>query len=246
MPVTAVTDRSIEVNTECRAFRVLEGGNGTRSNITVQLPNNQIGVVNLPVRGGLDQNTYMTDTRIECGPRCAIVTMFEAAYPDAWWYNCTVSVGDVEGAARPEEMVGDDLARMAAAGIALQGFASVSADAPSGTQSKETEVVVQSQVYPSENLYGTPFSGAVKTLAATMSRFATGVIAIAAENNDAIVLPGMMPEIGNKLKMEHWPIIHVILIATAIGLLVLGLSEYITCLLPKVVSSLPFYSNVYG
>lgn len=246
LPVTAVTDRSIEVNTECRAFRVLEGGNGTRSNITVQLPNNQIGVVNLPVRGGLDQNTYMTDTRIECGPRCAIVTMFEAAYPDAWWYNCTVSVGDVEGAARPEEMVGDDLARMAAAGIALQGFASVSADAPSGTQSKETEVVVQSQVYPSENLYGTPFSGAVKTLAATMSRFATGVIAIAAENNDAIVLPGMMPEIGNKLKMEHWPIIHVILTATAIGLLVLGLSEYITCLLPKVVSSLPFYSNVYG
>ncbi|TLD18413.1 hypothetical protein PspLS_10203 [Pyricularia sp. CBS 133598] len=224
LPVTAVTDRSIEVNTKCRAFPVIEGGNGTQSNITVRLPNNQIGIVNLPVRGGLDQNTYMTDTRLDCGPRCAIVTMFEAAFPDAWWYNCTVSVGDVEGAVRPEEMVGDELARMAAAGIALQGFASVSADAPSGTQSKETEVVVQSQVYPSENLYGTPFSGAINTLAATMSRFATGVIAIAAENNDAIILPGMMPEIGNKLKMEHWPIIHVILIATATGLLVLGLT----------------------
>ncbi|KAI6378509.1 hypothetical protein MCOR25_002212 [Pyricularia grisea] len=224
LPVTAVTDRSIEVNTQCRAFPVIENGNGTQSNITIQLPDNQKAIVSLPVRGGLDQNTYMFDSRVECGPRCAIVTMFEAAYPDAWWYNCTVSVGDVEGATRSEEMVGDELARMAAAGISLQGFASVSADAPSGAQSKETEVVVQSQVYPSENLYGTPFGGEVNSLAATISRFATGVIAIAAENNDEIVVSGMMPEIGNKLKMEHWPIIHVILIATATGLLVLGLT----------------------
>ncbi|TLS22218.1 uncharacterized protein PpBr36_09978 [Pyricularia pennisetigena] len=224
LPVTAATDRSIEVRTECRAFPVIEGGNGTQSNITIRLTENQRGIVNLPVRGGLDQNTYMTDMRLECGPRCAIVTMFEAAFPEAWWYNCTVSVGDVEGATRPEEKVGDELARMAAAGIALQGFASVSADAPSGVQNKETEVVVQSQVYPSENLYGTPFSGSATSLAAIMSRFATGVIAVAGENNEAITVSGMMPEIGNKLKMEHWPIIHVILIATATGLLVLGLT----------------------
>lgn len=60
-------------------------------------------------------------------------------------------------------------------------------------------------------------------MAFLLSRFAIGVVGIAAENNDMIVVPGNVPTAGVKLRVHHWQYIHVILLL-AVGLqLLLGL-----------------------
>ncbi|KAL8414383.1 hypothetical protein RB594_005568 [Gaeumannomyces avenae] len=223
IPITVTTERRLQVNTVCDSFKVVAGGDGTQSNITVQVSATRNLTVALPVRGGLEQSTFITDTRTNCGPRCSYVTVFEASERESWWYNCTTAVGDVEKATRPEEEVGSEMARLAAAAIALQGFASVTGDTATN-QPRSAQLPVQAQVYPAESFFGEARVGNSQALALIMSRFAIGVIGAAAESNPGIIVPGKQPEIGVRLKIEHWSYIHLIFGAVSLGLLILGIT----------------------
>ncbi|KAL8388097.1 hypothetical protein RB599_003023 [Gaeumannomyces hyphopodioides] len=223
IPITVTTERRLQVNTVCDSFPVVAGGDGTVSNITVQISATRNLTVTLPVRGGLEQSTFMTDTQTTCGSRCSHVTVFEASEQESWWYNCTTAVGEVDKATRPEEEVGGEMARLAAAAIALQGFASVTGDTATN-QPRAAQLSVQAQVYPAESFFGEARVGNSKAMALIMSRFAIGVIGAAAESNTGVIVPGKQPEIGTRLKMEHWKYIHLIFGAVSLGLLVLGIT----------------------
>ncbi|KZL82121.1 hypothetical protein CI238_07627 [Colletotrichum incanum] len=214
-PVTIATDRSINSTSKCTAWPVTSGGNGTSPNITVALENNGRFDIDIPVQGGTDQTTFMTNSEYECGQGCAMVAAFEASDSSSWYYTCNITVGQVANATLPEHQVGSSLTALAAAAIALQGYAA---------SSLVNNTSFQYQIYPAESVFGTPMNGTTKTLEAMLSRFAIGVIAIAAENNEPHVVEGTMPLKGTKLNVSHWNLIHMILILTATLQLALGIA----------------------
>ncbi|TKW55968.1 hypothetical protein CTA1_11352 [Colletotrichum tanaceti] len=221
-PVTVATDRSINATTRCTAWPVTAGGNGTSTNITVATENDGRFVIGVPVRGGTDQTTFMTRSAsaYACGPGCATVTAFEASDAAPWYYACNITVGEVANATRPEHRVGSNLTALAAAAVALQGYAASSlADA---TTTRTTGF--QYQTYPAESVFGTPKGGGTRAMEAMLSRFAIGVVAVAAESNEERVVEGAMPIKGTKLSVSHWDLIHVILTLTAALQLALGVA----------------------
>ncbi|KAH6695385.1 hypothetical protein F5X68DRAFT_266834 [Plectosphaerella plurivora] len=234
IPIEAATDRSVITSAECRSYPVIQGGNGTSLDLLVDLRNGEGDKQNvtIPFAGGPDQTTFMTDTSgtgaparngsaSACGPRCVSIAAFEATSTgQAWFYDCTVTVGQVSNTKRPEHELGLNLTRMAAAGIALQGYASTLT--ANGGNASNTDLRDQAMIYPSESWWGTPVNGSTQGMAYLLARFSIGVVAIAAENNDRSVVWGEAPNIGIRVKMEHWPIVHVILILTAVLLLLLG------------------------
>ncbi|KAK2028761.1 hypothetical protein LX32DRAFT_663660 [Colletotrichum zoysiae] len=214
-PVTVATDRSISSTSACTAWPVTSGGDGTSPKITVALANNGRFDLDLPVQGGTDQTTFMTNTGSNCGPGCAVLSAFEASNTSPWYYNCNVTVGQVANATLPEHQVGWDLTALAAAAIALQGYAA---------SSLANDTDFQYQTYPAESIFGAPMNGRTEVLQGLLSKFAIGVIAVAAENNDKYVVEGTMPLKGTKLNVSHWNFINLILILTATLQLTLGVA----------------------
>ncbi|WYZ43968.1 hypothetical protein EsH8_VII_000404 [Colletotrichum jinshuiense] len=214
-PVTVATDRSINTTAACMTWPIISGGNGTMPKITVAVENNGSYDLLLPVRGGTDQTTFMTNSDFSCGESCSVVAAFEASDTSPWYYSCNVTVSEVANATRAEHQVGSNLTTLAAAGIALQGYA---------VSSLVNDTNFQYQMYPSESVFGTPMNGTGKLMEDMLSRFAIGVIAVAAENNENIVIEGTMPMKGTKLNVSHWNLIHLILILTATLQLILGIT----------------------
>ncbi|KAL0934903.1 uncharacterized protein CTRU02_209494 [Colletotrichum truncatum] len=214
-PVTVATNRSINSTATCVAWPVTSGGNGTTSNITVSLPNGDKNEVFIPVRGGTEQSTFMTNSSVSCGVGCSIVSAFEASSSSPWYYSCNVTVGKVANATLPEHEVGVNLTSLAAAGIALQGFAA---------SSLVNDTNFQYQMYPAESVFGTPMNGSTDIMQALLARFAIGVVAIAAENNGDLTVDGNMPMKGTQLTVSHWNFVHMILILTATLQLALGIA----------------------
>ncbi|KAK1999104.1 hypothetical protein LX36DRAFT_680556 [Colletotrichum falcatum] len=214
-PVTVATDRSINSTSACAAWPVTSGGNGTSPNITVATENDGRFEFGIPVQGGTDQTTFMTNTGADCGPGCAVVAAFEASNASPWYYSCNVTVGQVANATRPEHRVGPNLTALAAAAIALQGYAASSLD---------DDTDLQYQIYPAESIFGTPMGGATDKLQSQLSRFAIGVVAVAAVTNDRYVVEGTMPLKGTRLNVSHWNFINLILVLTATLQLALGVA----------------------
>ncbi|KAF6820657.1 hypothetical protein CPLU01_12682 [Colletotrichum plurivorum] len=214
-PVTVSTNRSINSTAVCQTWPVITGGNGTEPNITISLGNNANRTVDIPVRGGTDQTTFMTRSDNDCGVGCSTVTAFEASASAPWYYACNITVGEVANATRPEHEVGGNLTDLAAAAIALQGFA---------VSSLVNDTNFQYQMYPAESVFGVPMNGSVADMQAMLSRFAIGVVAIAAESNSDLTLEGTMPMKGTVLNVSHWNLIHMILLLTASLQLALGIA----------------------
>ncbi|OLN89330.1 hypothetical protein CCHL11_09004 [Colletotrichum chlorophyti] len=213
--VTVATNRSINSTASCNAWPVTSGGDGTVSNVTVALEGNQTYNFTMPVRGGTDQTTFMTDSEFNCGDGCSIVTAFEASDTSPWYYVCNVTVSPVANATRSEHQVGSELASLASAGIALQGYAA---------SSLVNDTNFQYQSYPAESVFGTPMNGTTADMEAMLARFSIGIVAIAAETNEDLVVDGYMPMKGTKLSVSHWNLIHFILILTASLQLTLGIA----------------------
>ncbi|KAF5620772.1 hypothetical protein F52700_11098 [Fusarium sp. NRRL 52700] len=199
-PVSAVTDRQVNITTHCDAFKVGQGGNGTGKLITVDNGGREINIT-LPRQGVLGEMVYMTSASHNCGRDCSIVSVFEPSPTDPWFYNCTVKMSPVENAKRPEHEVGERLMRLATSAVALGG-----SDGPDD---------IRSNSYPAASVYGTPLNGSTELVEYLLSRFATGVLAAVIESNEDIVLAGQMPTIGQKLNVSHWGIITLILWITA-------------------------------
>ncbi|CRK00553.1 hypothetical protein BN1708_009568 [Verticillium longisporum] len=220
-PITAVTNRLVRVDTICRSYRVTSGGDGLFENITIADSNSGGGSrnVTLPVLGGGDQSTFFTDTMAPCGPTCGSVSVFEASSSSPWLYECNTTVGTPANASLPEHALGEDLVWMVAVAVALQGYSTTAAD---------EDLQVQGIVYPAATYWGTPMSGSSDALELLMSRFAIGVLGMAAQSNTALFVWGDAPMIGQKLNMEHWDMIHLIMVLTAGLQLVLGTAAALT------------------
>ncbi|PNP79268.1 hypothetical protein FNYG_07344 [Fusarium nygamai] len=199
-PVSAVTDRKVNITTHCNALKVRQGGNGTGELITVDNGSRETNVT-LPSKEVLGEKVYMTSASRNCGSDCSIVSVFEPSSTDPWLYNCTVKMSPVENAKRPEHQVGQRLMRLATSAIALGG-----PDGPNDTRSNS---------YPSASVFGIPLNGSTERVEYLLSRFATGMLAAVIESNTDIVLAGEMPTIGQKLNVSHWGIITLILWITA-------------------------------
>ncbi|KAK2774586.1 hypothetical protein CKAH01_13161 [Colletotrichum kahawae] len=214
-PMTVCTNRSINVTSSCTSWPVISGGSGNTTNVTVALENGNTYDLYIPVPGGTDQSTFMTNSQFDCGPGCSIVSVFEASATSPWYYSCNVSVGEVANATLPEHLVGTNLTELATAAIALQGYAA---------SSLANDTNFQYQTYPAESIFGTPMNGTNQVMQMILNRFTIGVVAIAALNNPSLTLEGTMPMKGTKLNVSHWITIHVILLLTAVLQLALGLA----------------------
>ncbi|KAF5599859.1 hypothetical protein FPANT_3005 [Fusarium pseudoanthophilum] len=199
-PVSAVTDRKVNITSHCDALKVRQGGNGTGERITVDNGTRETNIT-LPSKEVLGEKVYMTSPSRNCGSDCSIVSVFEPSSTDPWLYNCTVKMSPVENAKRPEHEVGQRLMRLATSAIALGG-----PDGPNDTRSNS---------YPAASIFGIPLNGSTEQVEYLLSRFATGMLAAVIESNTDIVLAGQMPTIGQKLNVSHWGIITLILWITA-------------------------------
>ncbi|OBR10466.1 hypothetical protein CH63R_06158 [Colletotrichum higginsianum IMI 349063] len=212
------TDRTINSTAVCYSWPVISGGNGTETSIRIDAKGDGTAEeVFIPIRGGVNQTTYMTNTTESCGAGCRTVAAFEAAEDKSWYYRCNVTVSQVGNAARPEHEVSEGLRSMAAAAISLQGIEVSSFDTDD----------VQYQVYPAESFFGLPKLGFNDSMAATMARFAIGTVAICAQFNEALVVDGFAPVKGSHLVVDHWDYASLILSSVTLGQLVLGIATAI-------------------
>ncbi|KAI8285703.1 hypothetical protein K4K60_001057 [Colletotrichum sp. SAR11_57] len=214
-PMTVCTNRSINVTSSCTSWPVIRGGSGNTTNVTVALDNGNTYDLYIPVPGGSDQSTFMTNSQFDCGTGCSIVSVFEASATSPWYYSCNVSVHEVANATLPQHYVGTNLTELATAAIALQGYAA---------SSLANDTNFQYQTYPAESIFGTPMNGTNQVMQMILNRFTIGVVAIAALNNPSLTLEGTMPMKGTKLNVSHWNMIHMILLLTAVLQLALGLA----------------------
>ncbi|EYB21944.1 hypothetical protein FG05_30655 [Fusarium graminearum] len=199
-PVSAVTDRKVDIKAHCNAFKVRKGGDGTRDEITIQDGRRETNIT-IPHRDDLDKKVYFTSDSHNCGRDCSIISVFEPSTTSPWVYNCTVRMGSVENAKRPEHEVGERLMRLATSAIALRG--------PDGRNDTRTNS------YPATSLFGVPVGGSTEAMEYLLSHFATGVLAAVIESNMDIVLAGQAPTVGQSLNVSHWGIITLILWGTA-------------------------------
>jgi hypothetical protein len=192
---------------------VIRGGDGKNDTITIRTgpENNDVANISLAVIGGPDQSTFMTNPSENCGPGCSRITVFEASTSDSWYYSCSSLLSSVTNAVLPQHRIGRELEHLATAGIALQGY-----DTTASRENDETTLrTAQAVIYPSETVYGLPLNGSVDLMSIVISRFTIGVVAITGEFNSEVVVPGKTPHLGQKLKIEHWDMVHLIFALTA-------------------------------
>lgn len=194
-----ITNRSVEITGDCSSWPVISGGNGMKTNIT--LDNDEKSNVAIPVMNGPDQTIFMVDTEQDNTP-WSIITAFEASVSNPWYYRCNISFGPVINAMREEHHLGIGVTALASSALALQGY---------GASSNVLGNTQQFQSYPAETWYGEAQNGSTKAMGLLMSRFTTGVLAVTALANSDITVPGLQPLKGVSLEITHWKYVHVIL-----------------------------------
>jgi hypothetical protein len=210
--IVTFTNRSINSTWSCNSWPVISGGNGTSTNLTIMLDaNGNTTSKIIPFAYGPEQTTYLTDTNSSCGPGCATVYAFEASTATPWWYECKITVSNVTNATLPEHEAGQNLTSMAAAAIALQGYAS-----------SINSSTLQYQYYPAASAYGDPQAGSASNMGQQIAWFSIGVVSAAIQWNPKYEnpVPGDDPDTGVSLSVE-WFYIYMILGLTGGGQLVL-------------------------
>jgi hypothetical protein len=223
-PIVVTTERKISSTGNCLGNQVIAGGDGLSTNISINDGNGGNQTIHIPFAAGMNQTTYMTNTSVTCGTGCAVVTAFEVAPNNSWYYNCNVTVGPVINATQPAHNVSDPVRLLAAQGIALQGYAVLSFVDDSRSQY---------QSYPAETVFGLAAGGNTDELAMKMVRFAIGVIATAADSNHELTISGYPPVRGSHVKVDHWDYAALILLSAVGAQLVL--SVVLACMAVKVI-----------
>ncbi|KAJ3502705.1 hypothetical protein NM208_g16667 [Fusarium decemcellulare] len=119
------TNRSVEVTSRCRSWKVTRGRNGNETTITID--DESRSRIELMAVNGADQTTFMFDAASEQGTTWSEVTAFEASNANAWYYRCNVSFGPVVNAIRKEHEIGRNITSLASSAIALQGYGATGA-----------------------------------------------------------------------------------------------------------------------
>lgn len=198
------TSRYVSTSASCQSWHVVRGGDGMQRNIVIGDANaTRFGP--LPALNGPDQTLFMYDPEEPAGDTWSIVSAMEASARDPWFYRCNISVGPVQNAAVKEHLLGANLSRMACQAIALQGYGASTTGIGNGTRG------LQFQSYPAEAWFGAPQRGNVGAMGLLMAQFSAGVIAVTAQSNSNIVVPGLVPLKGVIVEIPHWSYVHLIL-----------------------------------
>jgi hypothetical protein len=201
--ISITTNRTVNATTTCRSWPVIDGGDGSKHNITVMLDSSgRKEYVVFPIAAGSFQTTYVTRPSKTCGDGYATIHALEASTQNPFFYKCNVTVSKVANAMRREHEIGIDLRNMAANAIALQGYA---------VSSLTNDTDLQYQTYPAQAIYGAPQNGSVISMEFLMAQFAIGVVAVAAQNNPTLIVPGDQPQAGVTLSVTSWKYVHLIL-----------------------------------
>lgn len=150
--------------------------------------------------GALDGTTYIyrglnvpqQAITYACGPRCIKMWAHRSqGYGEnSTFFECPITVNEVNNATEDYQRLSYDMARLAAASIALQGR-------PSGIN-----VWPQYQLYAFGSAYETHFRSADE-VGADMAEFAIGSISTMASTNRQIQIPSLVPHLGSRLQV-HW------------------------------------------
>ena len=198
LTLSVYTNRTVRSTWSCNSWPVIQGGNGTVTNLMIFLDaksSKDLKLI-LQIAGGTDQTSFLTATDVTFGPGCSIVEAFEASLTQPWYYSCNITVGQAMNAMyHPEHDLGISLPTMASAAIALQGYV-LNSSATDGTQY---------QVHLSESVYGQPQGGYNSGMGSLMCQFAIGVVdtaAIYSSQSLWLTIEGLQPETGNQLTVS--------------------------------------------
>ncbi|KAF5017633.1 hypothetical protein F66182_10419 [Fusarium sp. NRRL 66182] len=195
------TNRSVEVTGRCHSWKVARGGAGNQSTITID--DEARTEVNMMAINGVNQTTFMFNATADQGETWSEITAFEASSTNPWFYRCNISFGPVINSKRKEHQIGPNVTSLATSAIALQGYGASSLATESSDQ--------QFQSYPAESTYGEPLGGRTDDMGTLISAFSTGVVAVAAQVANNLVVPGLQPQNGVVLDISKWVYIHLIL-----------------------------------
>ncbi|KAL8672238.1 MAG: hypothetical protein Q9168_003285 [Polycauliona sp. 1 TL-2023] len=182
-------------------------GQGPGSSFAYQ-DGNSMKHIEIPASSpGASATTYMykgfeapQETNYTCGPRCMWLWAYRnPAFTDEGnvgdppgLYKCRVTISEVSNTWRASQTVPDDVARIAAVSIALQGRWSGQLDNPNFNQY---------QFYS----YATPWEihhRNASEVGSNMAKFATGSIAEMADRNTPLEIPGRVPYLGSHLEIR--------------------------------------------
>ncbi|KAM3537956.1 hypothetical protein ARSEF1564_009119 [Beauveria bassiana] len=203
---TVASNRSVTVTASCDSYKVVAGGHGMSSNITVRFTDSEGDQeVYLPVANGGSQILYLHDPATEANDTCSRVSAFEPSDTDPWFYICDVSIGNITNGAVGEHYMGANFTRYVPPAIALQGYGA------SDIGLTNTTTNYQCQSYPAQSYFGWPARGRGGYMAALISRCAANTIASAAMVNANVEAYGMAPQRAISLEITRWRYVHIIL-----------------------------------
>ena len=194
------SNRTIIANTTCYVYDVTQGADGDSQQI-YYTKNGTMQVVDFQMIEP-DSTTYYTSPQDgDCGPRCANVCAFENSGSTGFYHECNITISNVNNATLPEHEIPDEIAKLAAASIALQGY-----------QAKN--VANQYQRYPAGVDGGIWQNGSPSGMAYMMTQYAIGAISTADMNNPFVnsTLYTLIPGTGVQLTLDHPGNIHAILV----------------------------------
>ncbi|KAL8947499.1 MAG: hypothetical protein Q9222_006228 [Ikaeria aurantiellina] len=201
------TNRTITVEAlNCIKYR--ETGTDKKDPQTIHYKNEtHTGNITIPKEYlGLEGTTYIyrghsvpaqaSLPNVVCGDRCLWMWAYKnpSRPPGATaFYQCPVKVSTVQNASLPEHEVPHDVARLAAAAIAMQGR---------WTGRFENQDYTQHQWYASGShweAHGADADG----VGARFAEFALGAIATMVNSNPTIKIPGHLPHLGHKVHVYY-------------------------------------------
>lgn len=192
------SNRSITTEASCTS----------QAELVILEPNN---TVTMPGYGSLELDSvyyYVTPnpdgTAESCGPRCTIVYAVENNRTNGFSYICNVTVSNVVNASPTfwAQEVSDNIATIAAESIAVAGYGGSDASSES-----------QYFMYYKDVLWGSYGSGDPNWRAYLLRIHAIGAIVGADKYNNVVPdgMPGLMPNQGVQLKLDHPEFIAAIL-----------------------------------
>lgn len=126
--ITAPTRREVFSNWQCFNHTVLDGADGSLSNVTYKTGDaNTTAKIYIGGDPSPGATVYVTESEVFCGIRCAIVWGFQSFTPEsrlqqAYLYRCEISISNVSNITDPRHILSDEVARIAAGSIGLDGY----------------------------------------------------------------------------------------------------------------------------
>jgi hypothetical protein len=133
-------------------------------------------------------------TTLGCGDRCAIVEALENDSVSGFYYFCNVTISNVANTTRGPQQLSNFHAMMAAQSIALDGYGYGNAS-----------TVQQAQIYDDNFIFGTYMGGDTSSMERLLRLYSISTIASADIYNLWVPdpAPGLVPDQGVKLELDH-------------------------------------------